>query len=89
MRTAQTVMQEIVLDIQPPAGCSIVLTERTSEPTESNWIEACGPMSAEKIRRFNRKVAALRISDPMIDWSHEEMLAVGGRHVAHWMLLNG
>jgi hypothetical protein len=82
MRTAEAVLRELVFHVQPPAGCAIVLTEWQAEP---NWVAACGTMEAQKLKRYNEKLAQLRESDPVIDWSDEKIMVVGRRRVAHWL----
>ena len=63
-------MEELLLAVQPPRGCAIVLIERSfSKPSESNWIATVGPMPPAYNRRYTAKVAGLRKTDPKIDWS--------------------
>lgn len=70
MRNARAVLEELVLHIQPPKGCAIVLTERPFRtPSDSNWVVTVGPMGLEYSRRYTAKVAELRQTDLRIDWS--------------------
>jgi hypothetical protein len=70
MRNARTVLEELLLHVQPPKGCAIVLTERPlSKPSDPNWIATVGPMVSEYTRRYTAKVAELRKTDLRIDWS--------------------
>jgi hypothetical protein len=83
MRSANTVLQELVLHVQPPRGRAIVLTERTpSGPGDQNWVEAIGLIGNDATRLFNEKVSALRKSDPQVDWSGVEILPGCRRRVA-------
>jgi hypothetical protein len=82
MRQAQAVSQELVLHVQPPKGCAIVLTERPFRtPADPNWVATVGPIGPEYRRRYTAKAAALRQTDLRIDWS--EVTSAGGRrHIA-------
>src|SRR5262249_55428489 len=61
--------------VRPPRGCAIVLTEWKSRgPTEPNWVAATGNMEAQKLARYNEKIAELRKTDPQIDWSDVKIL---------------
>ena len=71
-------MEELVLHVQPPKGCAIVLTERPiSKPSDPNWVATVGPMVSECTRRYTAKVAELRKTDLRVDWS--EMTGLDGR----------
>jgi len=77
MRQARAVLEDLVLHVQPPKGCAIVLTERPfSNPSDPNWIATVGPMVSEYARRHTAKVAELRKTDLRIDWS--EVIGVDG-----------
>ena len=70
MRHARAVLEDLVLHVQPPKGCALVLTERPfSKPSDPNWIATVGPMVSEYVRRYTAKVADLRKTDLRIDWS--------------------
>jgi hypothetical protein len=70
MRNARVVLEELVLHVQPPKGCAIVLTERpVSKLSDPNWVATVGPMVSEYTRRYTAKVAELRKTDLRIDWS--------------------
>ncbi len=70
MRNAQAVLEELVLHVQPPNGCAMVLTERLfSQPSGPNWIATIGRIVSEHARRYTAKVAKLRKTDLRIDWS--------------------
>ena len=90
MRTARAVLEELVLHVQPPKGCAIVLTERPFRtPCDPNWIATVGPMGPEYGKRYTAKVAELRHTDLRIEWS-EVTSADGPRRVAlrHSELMN-
>ncbi len=82
---AEAMLKELVRHVRPPRGCAIVLTEwKSTGPTEPNWIAATGNMEAQKLLRYNEKIAVLRKTDPKIDWSDVKIL-VGPRRVALWL----
>ena len=84
MRHARAVLEELVLHVQPPKGCAIVLTERPcSKPSDPNWVAMVGPMGQDYTRRYTAKVAELRKTDLRIHWS--EITALDGpRRIALW-----
>jgi hypothetical protein len=85
MRSAEAVLEELVLHVRPPRGCAIVLTEwKSSGPTDPNWVAASGNMEMPKLVRYGEKIAELRKTDPQIDWSDVKILA-GRRRVALWL----
>jgi hypothetical protein len=70
MRHARAVLKDLVLHVEPPKGCAIVLSERPfSKSSDPNWIATVGPMGANYIRRYTAKVAELRKMDLRVDWS--------------------
>jgi hypothetical protein len=85
MRYAEAMLKELVLYVRPPRGCAIVLTEwKPSGPTDPNWVAATGNMEAQKLVRYNEKIAELRKTNPTVDWSDVKIL-VGPRRVALWL----
>jgi len=77
MRHARAILEDLVLHVQPPKGCAIVLTGRPfSNPSDPNWIATVAPMVSEYARRYTAKVADLRKTDLRIDWS--EVVDVDG-----------
>ena len=60
-------VDEIALAVRPPRGIAIVLTERPYKT--QNWLAATGVMDLDRTNKFSATVAALRKSDPVIDWS--------------------
>ena len=84
MRNARAVLKELVLHVQPPKGCAIVLTERSfSKPSDPNWVCMVGPMDRNYTRRYTEKLAELRKTDLRIDWSEVPALD-GPRRIALW-----
>jgi hypothetical protein len=82
MKHAEAILKELVLHVRPPRGCAIVLTEwQSSGPTDPNWVAASGNMDATKLVSYSEKIAALRKTDTMIDWS-DVKLTTGARRVA-------
>ena len=64
MRHARAILEDLVLHVQPPKGCAIVLTERPfSNASDPNWIATVAPMVSEYARRYTAKVADLRKTD--------------------------
>jgi hypothetical protein len=85
MRSANAVLRELVLHVQPPRGCAIVLMEwASSGPVDPNWVIATGNMAPPQMQRYTERVAELRKSDTEIDWSDVAM-PVGHRRVALWV----
>jgi hypothetical protein len=85
MKRAEAMLKELVRDVRPPRGCAIVLTElKSSDPTDPNWVAACGNMEVQKLVRYSEKIAEWRRTDPQIDWSDVKVL-VGPRRVALWL----
>ena len=82
MRHARAVLEDLVLHVQPPKGCAIVLTERPcSRPSDPNWIATVGPMGPDYTRRYIAKVAGVRKTDLRVNWSEVTALA-GPRRIA-------
>jgi hypothetical protein len=56
MRHARAVLEELVLHVQPPKGCAIVLTERPfSKASDPNWVPTVGPMGRGLYETLHRK----------------------------------
>jgi len=87
MKTADQIVDTIALAAQPPRGVAIALTERPG--STPNWIAAAGPMDAQRTGMFTAKIAALRISDPLVDWSACEQMDGERRRVAKWLSETG
>jgi hypothetical protein len=58
LKTAQELVNEIGLSVQPPRGIALVLTEEPG--TQPNWVAAAGPMENALTDKFSEKVAELR-----------------------------
>src|SRR5262245_37867479 len=85
MKSAEAMLEELVSHVRPPRGCAIVLTEwKSGGPTEPNWVAATGNMEAQKLARYNEKIAELRKTDPQIDWSDVKILR-GPHRVVLWL----
>jgi hypothetical protein len=84
MRSAQTILDELVSQVQPPAGCAIVFTELPGGP---NWIAASGILEEPALHRYNAKIIELREAEPMVDWSGMKILAGERRRVVHRIFL--
>ena len=87
MKPAEAMLKELVRYVRPPRGCAIVLTEwKPSGSTEPNWNARSGItiMDLQSILRFNRRVAELRKTDTLIDWSDVKIFDGEQRRVALW-----
>jgi hypothetical protein len=86
MKHAEAMLREIVLHVRPPRGCAIVLLEWESKRAEDeNWVASVGIMDADRVLRFTGKVAELRKTDPIIDWSEVQIRWGSQRRVALWL----
>jgi hypothetical protein len=85
MKTAEAMLNELVLHVRPPRGCAIVLTEwKSNGPTDPNWVAASGIMEAKKLVHYSEKIAELRKTNPLIDWS-DVNIVTGIHRVALWL----
>jgi len=66
LKTAEELVNEIGLSVQPPRGVAIVVTEEPG--AQPNWVAAAGPMENTLTDKFSEKVAELRKTDPLVDW---------------------
>jgi hypothetical protein len=66
LKTAQELVNEIGLSVQPPRGIALVLTEEPG--TQPNWVVAAGPMESALTDKFSEKVVELRKTDPLVEW---------------------
>ncbi len=70
MKTADELLTELVADVHPPKDCPIKLKDwPASVLTVRNWIAIWGDMPDAERKRFDKKVAQLRQTDPYVDWS--------------------
>jgi hypothetical protein len=82
MKSAQTILNELVSHVQPPVGCAIDLSELLGKP---NWIAASGILEGPPLLRYNKKILELREAE-LVDWSGVIILAGERRRVVHWMI---
>jgi hypothetical protein len=83
LKTANALLDELLLHVKPPRGCAIELIERnTNDP---NWIAAAGIMDLSGNGRFSSKVADLQKSDPIVDWSAAAERRGDRRRIARWL----
>ena len=66
LKTANALVRELGSAVQPPTGTAIVLTEEPG--AQPNWA-AVGMMEAALTDKFSEKVAELRRTDPLVDWT--------------------
>jgi hypothetical protein len=84
VKTAQALVEELTRHVMPPRGTAIVLKESTSDrPDNPNWIATSGIMDLAKQHLLTEKVAELRESDRLIDWSGVTG-QISQRRVALW-----
>jgi hypothetical protein len=67
LKTADKLVKEIGLAVQPPRHVAIVLTEDPG--SQPNWVADAGIMDSALTDKFSQKVAELRNTDPFVDWS--------------------
>jgi hypothetical protein len=85
MKSAETLLEELIYHVRPPRGVAVAITEWTStHPSEPNWVAATGLMSAAKHEMFSAKVHELKRTDPDVDWSGVTAF-VGPRRLALWL----
>jgi hypothetical protein len=72
MKAAETMLNELILHV--PKGCTVTITERpSSRPTDPNWVAGSGGgMDPQQTELYQKKVAELRKTDTIIDWSGVE-----------------
>jgi hypothetical protein len=71
MKSAKALLEELIRHVNPRRGLVIEVREMPSTGADDpNWVAATGAMDIPRTRRFSDKVAALRKSDPIIDWSN-------------------
>jgi hypothetical protein len=73
MRHARAVLGELVLHVQPPKGCAIVLTERPfTKRSDPNWF--LRPRGRDYTMRYTAKVAKLRKKEEVKAGQIEDIL---------------
>jgi hypothetical protein len=80
LKTANELVREIGLALQSPKGIAIVLTEDPG--ALPNWVAAAGIMEAALTDRFSEKIAELRKTDPLVNWSKVDKGQNEARRVA-------
>jgi len=85
MKTAQDLLDSFLLEVKPPKGVSISLTEAV--PTakgDPNWVAGAGAMDLSKTGDFEKLVAHYRKSDPLVDWARVESVGNSRKRIAKW-----
>ena len=67
LKTANALIRELGSAVQPPKAIAIVLTEEPG--AQPNWVAAAGMMETVLTDKFSEKVAELRKTDPLVDWT--------------------
>jgi hypothetical protein len=71
MKTAEELLAELVAYVRPPKQCPIKLKEwPANQLTIRNWIAIRGDIAGVERERYDTKLAALRKTDPQVDWSN-------------------
>lgn len=69
MRKPTELLDEIIQQVTPPKGVKITITKNAPKyEGDTNWVAGAGVMDRGAAARYSEKVAALRKSDPIIDW---------------------
>jgi hypothetical protein len=85
VRTAETILDEILDHVRPNKGCAVVILERASKSANNpNWVASSGVMTSDQNTRFSTRVAALRRSDTLVDWENIVERDGEWRRVAKW-----
>jgi hypothetical protein len=85
LRTADSILKELVFHVQPPRGCAIRLTERIAVGFfEPNWTSTADELEPLKLAIYDQKVAELRKTNPKIDWSDIKVES-DARSIARWL----
>jgi hypothetical protein len=59
---------------------------KSSGPQDPNWVSSTGNMDAERLLRHNEKVAELRKTNTIIDWSGVNIfVGPDRRRIALWL----
>ena len=83
MRTADSLLDEIVLNVAPPPNVAIILRERVNDfPDRPNWRATVARMPATQANRFSSVVSVFERSLPRVDWSAVETKYGGVRWIA-------
>jgi hypothetical protein len=83
LKTAHALVRELGSAVQPPRGTAIVLTEEPG--AQPNWVAAAGIMEAALTDKFAEKVAELRKTDPLVDWSRVDKDRTESRRVVKFL----
>jgi hypothetical protein len=85
MKTANQLLLEIFHHVAPHRASTISITE--AEPTtneQTNWVANSNGMGPDKVALFTRKIAELRKSDRLVDWSTVPPPAAKGARKHIW-----
>lgn len=86
MRTADSLLNEIVLSVAPPPSVAIILRERLNDfPDRPNWRATVARMPATQANRFSSVVSVLERSVPRVDWSTIDTKYGGVRWIARYL----
>jgi hypothetical protein len=84
LKTANALVGELGSAVQPPKGTAIVVTEEPG--AQPNWVAAAGMMETALTNKFSEKVAELRKTDPLVDWTGVDKGHAEFRRVVKFLL---
>ena len=85
LRSAESILKEVIVHVQPPRGCEIRLTERLADGAFGpNWSSTSGDLEPLKLALYDQNINDLRKTNPKIDWS-DVKLVEGSRSLARWL----
>jgi len=86
LRPVKQVLDELVRYVEAPRGVTIFLTESIpSSASDLNWVAIMEPTGVQCNDRFAHKVAGLRKSDPLVDWSGIDEHGGQKRRIIKWV----
>jgi hypothetical protein len=86
IRPVKQVLDELASYVGPPRGVVIYLAESIpSFAIGLNWVAIMGETSVQCNERFEHKVAGLRKSDPIVDWSGIEHRGERKWRIVRWL----
>jgi hypothetical protein len=86
LRPVKQLLDELVRYVEAPRGVAIFLTESIpSSASDLNWVAIMEPTGVQCNDRFAHKVAGLRKSDPLVDWSGMDEHGGQKRRIIKWV----
>jgi hypothetical protein len=86
VRPVKQVLSELASYVDPPRGVAIFLAESIpSSASDLNWVAIMGETSVQCNERFEYKVAGVRKSDPIVDWSGIDQRGERKWRIVRWI----